>query len=112
MRAECFNEVDKNHHFRYIELPWSFDKYPDKASDENVDYIKNGIVGRYRTSWFYISGNGFSVNTPNIFLISHRTRKLGSFQYKGRFSGYGDSHVEDKTAVRPFYLLYGNPYTG
>ena len=28
------------------------------------------------------------------------------------FPRYGDSHVKDKTVMRPSYLLHGDPYTG
>ena len=31
---------------------------------------------------------------------------------KDRFPSYGNSHVKDKTVVRPSYLLRGDPYTG
>ena len=33
-------------------------------------------------------------------------------QYKDILSRYGDSHVKDKTVMRPSYSLHGDPYTG
>ena len=35
----------------------------------------------------------------------------GRLNKKDRLTGYGDSHVKDKTSYRPSYLYHGNPHT-
>ena len=37
---------------------------------------------------------------------------LPRFNIKTIFPRYGDSHVKDKTVVRPYHLYYAGPYTG
>ena len=48
---------------------------------------------------------------PSLWRLLHKYSEL-RLNIKTVFSGYGDSHVKDKTVARPSYLLHGDPTAG
>ena len=105
--AYCHNPPIIHEWFVIIHHDWLLDRH-HKRSKKTADIWNINVTVTLHVVWHIT----LALDYYHTWIKEPVTAIRALSQYKDRLSQVWDSHVKDKTVVRPSYFWHGNPYTG